>query len=76
MQADGLAAPLLAPAGDGPDGCSQLAQRSSSSRPGLRWRVLWEAVHEVVLPLLILALGVGFSIAALYVAVLPWLPAR
>uniref|UniRef100_A0A383VGQ9 Amino acid transporter transmembrane domain-containing protein n=1 Tax=Tetradesmus obliquus TaxID=3088 RepID=A0A383VGQ9_TETOB len=33
----------------------------------------WEVVHEAVLPIAILLIGVGFSVAALYVAVLPLL---
>jgi hypothetical protein len=33
----------------------------------------WEFVHEVVLPVAILLIGVGFSVAALYVALLPLL---
>lgn len=33
----------------------------------------WEVLHEVVLPVTILLLGVGFSVAALYVAMLPLL---
>lgn len=33
----------------------------------------WEVVHEVVLPMAILLIGVGFSVAALYVALLPLL---
>ena len=33
----------------------------------------WEVVQQVVLPVLILLMGLGFSIAALYVALLPWL---
>jgi hypothetical protein len=33
----------------------------------------WELVHEVLLPVAILLIGVGFSVAALYVALLPLL---
>jgi hypothetical protein len=35
-----------------------------------------EVLQQVVLPVLILLMGLGFSIAALYVALLPWLDAR
>jgi hypothetical protein len=33
----------------------------------------WEVLHEVLLPVAILLIGVGFSVAALYVALLPLL---
>jgi hypothetical protein len=33
----------------------------------------WALVHEVLLPVAILLIGVGFSVAALYVALLPLL---
>lgn len=46
---------------------------NAGSIPSTRWRQSWELVHEVVLPVAILLIGVGFSVAALYVAVLPML---
>jgi len=35
---------------------------------GVNLRKVWEIVREVVLPILVVVLGVGFSVAALYVA--------
>jgi hypothetical protein len=40
---------------------------------GSSWHLTWEWVHQWLLPVSILVLGVGFSIAALYVAILPLL---
>lgn len=39
------------------------------------WHLTWEWVHQWLLPVSILSLGVGFSVAALYVAILPLMPA-
>lgn len=48
--------------------------RSSLERSTLHTSHAWEVLHEVVLPVAILVLGVGFSVAALWVAVLAVLP--
>lgn len=62
--AAGLLAHEAAPAGDAADpaGVPALSPRMPPSSA-------WEVLQEVVLPVFILLLGVGFSIAALWVAV-------
>jgi hypothetical protein len=44
-----------------------------STAGGSKLQQIWELVHEVLLPVAILLIGVGFSVAALYVALLPLL---
>jgi len=46
---------------------------SLETKLGSSWHLTWEWVHQWLLPVSILVLGVGFSIAALYVAILPLL---
>jgi hypothetical protein len=58
---------------------AQLLPRTQrSSIDGSAWHVYgspaWEITQEAVLPVVILLLGVGFSIAALWVAVSAFLP--
>lgn len=80
---DQLAAGLLAheSAAAGQDIVSTpllLPRTQRSSIDGSAWHVYdspaWEVLQEAVLPVVILLLGVGFSIAALWVAVSAFLP--
>lgn len=70
-----LTAGLLAhaaPAGDDQVGAPTLSAQGPGSSTGsllaLYNSAAWEVLHEVVLPVVILLLGVGFSVAALWVA--------
>lgn len=64
--AAGLLAHGAAPAGDGADPAGVPALLPPARMPPSS---AWEVLQEVVLPVFILLLGVGFSIAALWVAV-------
>jgi hypothetical protein len=66
--AAGLLAHEAAPAGDGA-GPPQAAAAAPAVSPRMPSSSGWEVLQEVVLPVFILLLGVGFSIAALWVAV-------
>ena len=81
MQAADDEAPLLYPLLQdtlAPGGPEDLVAPTSSNRACGRmrsrhggWSKAQEVLHEVVSPVAILLIGVGFSVAALYVAVMP-----
>lgn len=63
---------ILAPGGAEDMGdVSNDANRRKRSRHRHGWLQAQEVLHEVVSPVAILLIGVGFSVAALYVAALP-----
>lgn len=76
----GLLAHVSSPAGDDLAAATALsAHLSSSTGDGVLTTTTtsgWEVLHEVVLPVAILLLGVGFSIAALWVAVSAFVPSH
>lgn len=73
-----LTVPFLHSSSEAPSGPEDLtmsarpySSNNAASTLSSKWQQAREVVHEVFLPIAILLIGVGFSVAALYVAVLP-----